>query len=82
MADYTQLWDTVLIECGESQQEMADYTGISQPQINTRLQGKTGSAAERWAVSVAAAALMGRTMEDRRAIVERARALKELADGA
>lgn len=82
MADYTHLWETILLDTGETQQQQADFTDISQPQINSRLQGKTGSAAERWAVSVAAAALMGKGMVERRRIVEAARALKELADGA
>ena len=82
MADYTQLWETILLECGETQQDQSETTGMAQSNISEKLYGATGSKAERWAVAVAAACLIGKSQVERSKIVERAKALKDLADGA
>lgn len=82
MADYSHLWRAVLEPSGATQQEMAKSTGLKQPRISERLNGVTGSEAERWAVAVAAAALMGMSESKRSRVVKRARDIKSLADKA
>jgi len=70
--DYADMWDIILSPCGETQREIAEKTGIFQQKVSQRLRGATGSASERWAVAVAAAALLDLSAPEREKIIARA----------